>query len=705
MRVSSSLAPGETRKKLAFVLYHDASDANISNSPKLIQAVQSILDTTKNDEFGETMVILPVLDGAKEDSSSSPADVKRLASKLREMDHQATGVIQVLINHEKQIGVSRSRLMATDYLHTMTRELKMDPADICLIFVRDDVVLQSHWTEPVLEALHLYSPTIAQPDTFLRLSNIVSFAVQFPDSDHLGASVGYNMAMDPQWKKQQQQQQGSSTTTTTATSAGLAGAVSAMRFRTFLDMVVQDQMLYSASAADLNMALNVWLCGDGIDVLPGARAAAAATTSDHDTTAGVLTDFEAGRIAGTWMTDGPYSAMLFHAREAASSLSSSSRALYMQKVMDDVMKRRRYQDDAGRCRSFEWFMDHVNVNPEWNKIAMQLEDIDEAGQVENEVKKKAKRYTDATDENGNLGFIYDEKWLRNEPSISEKMSCPKTTHKRVLTEKVQLAKPSAKAPKIFCVVYTIEEAHHKIPGITSTWGPKCDGFMVASTKTVTEPGIHTVNIIHDGPEEYNNIWQKVRSIWRYVYENYFDEYDYFHIGGDDLFLIPENLKYYLESDEITSITDKKPLFMGRRFAEQGNTKRIFNSGGSGYTMNKLAMELLATQMFEREDRQCAPVAHTFAEDVMVASCFRFNNIFPYDTRDELGSERYMPFMPGHHLTYQAPKNPDNDWYMKYMGPFDMKFGLDHCSKNSVAFHYVNPDDMKLFYGMMHGLCK
>jgi len=39
---------------------------------------------------------------------------------------------------------------------------------------------------------------------------------------------------------------------------------------------------------------------------------------------------------------------------------------------------------------------------------------------------------------------------------------------------------------------------------------KCDGFMVASTKTDRELG--TINIPHEGPEEYNNIWQKVRSM-------------------------------------------------------------------------------------------------------------------------------------------------------------------------------------------------
>ena len=32
-------------------------------------------------------------------------------------------------------------------------------------------------------------------------------------------------------------------------------------------------------------------------------------------------------------------------------------------------------------------------------------------------------------------------------------------------------------------------------------------------------------------KRYHNIWQKVRNIWKYIYDNYMDDYDYFVIGG------------------------------------------------------------------------------------------------------------------------------------------------------------------------------
>ena len=192
----------------------------------------------------------------------------------------------------------------------------------------------------------------------------------------------------------------------------------------------------------------------------------------------------------------------------------------------------------------------------------------------------------------------------------------------------------------------------------------------------------------------DNIWQKVRSMWSYIYDNYYEEYDWFHIGGDDLFLLVENMRLYLESEEIRTAANggiylpngnelkQTPLLLGRRFKYMGRDDEIFDSGGSGYTMNKAALKLLVTEGFPNY----FPHAHTFSEDTMVAKILRKFGVVPYDTKDDDGGERYMPFMPGHHWGYQFPKNPKDDWYAVYS--IDIKEGPEHCSPKSVAFHYV-----------------
>ena len=58
---------------------------------------------------------------------------------------------------------------------------------------------------------------------------------------------------------------------------------------------------------------------------------------------------------------------------------------------------------------------------------------------------------------------------------------------------------------------------------------------------------------------------------------------------------------------------------------------------SGYTMNKAALKALVVDGFPNY----FPHAHTFSEDTMVAKVFRKMGVYPYETKDENGSERYM----------------------------------------------------------------
>lgn len=335
-----------------------------------------------------------------------------------------------------------------------------------------------------------------------------------------------------------------------------------------------------------------------------------------------------------------------------------------------------------------------------------------------------------TDEQGNFGYVHDETALRLDPpsfqfkndSDREKLCRKGDPNYKMLTEKVfvdltahEAAEKRAehglaerKRAKIFCLVYTIEKYHNRIPPLRETWLQKCDGSMVASTKTDRDLG--TVNIPHEGPEEYNNIWQKVRAMWSYIYDNYYEKYDWFHIGGDDLYLLVENLRLYLESEEILlasnggqllpdgSEDQMTPLFLGRRFAEGGDRERMFISGGAGYTMNKAGLKALVVDGFPN----CFPHMKTFSEDVMVATCFRKMGILPFDTKDEAGGERYMPFQPGHHLTYRPPANPKDDWYSNYS--VDVHWGIDHCASKSVAFHYIKEDLQRRMHAILYHHC-
>ena len=253
--------------------------------------------------------------------------------------------------------------------------------------------------------------------------------------------------------------------------------------------------------------------------------------------------------------------------------------------------------------------------------------------------------------------------------------------------------------KLMCTIYTYDKQHEKVmPALRETWAKRCDGFMASST--LTDESLSTVNIPHKGPEEYNNIWQKVKSTWQYLHDNYIDEFEWFFIGGDDVYMLVENMKMYLGSEEIRALTEDgtKPVYLGRRFFRDGLEERQFNAGGPGYLLNRAGLKTLVGTF-----DHCGVDLKGFWEDVQVAKCLKGEGILPYDTRDKEGRERFLPFLAGHHYTYMAPKkNPLSDWYVKYS--IGLKEGFDCCSQSSITFHYVRPKMMYRYDALLYNLC-
>ena len=120
-------------------------------------------------------------------------------------------------------------------------------------------------------------------------------------------------------------------------------------------------------------------------------------------------------------------------------------------------------------------------------------------------------------------------------------------------EELQHAPPPEQSkPRILCMVYTHEGAHAtNLQAIVDTWASQCDGFFAGSN--VTDPSLGAVDIKFPGPESYGNMWNKVQAMWKYAYKHYLNDYDYFHICGDDTYVIPDNFRTYLMGDQVKNL--------------------------------------------------------------------------------------------------------------------------------------------------------
>ncbi|KAL7539102.1 hypothetical protein ACHAXR_009023 [Thalassiosira sp. AJA248-18] len=242
------------------------------------------------------------------------------------------------------------------------------------------------------------------------------------------------------------------------------------------------------------------------------------------------------------------------------------------------------------------------------------------------------------------------------------------------------------APKIMCMVYTMANSHaNRIRAIRETWAGGCDGFLAFSTES--DPRLPAISIEHEGPEAYDNMWQKVRSIWKFVGTHYLSDFDWFLIGGDDLFVLPYNLKAYLASlaEKDGADPKTKEYYVGRRLKRK-NDKDYFNGGGPGYLLSQATLRKFYVNL--NDTQHCFANERTSMEDVMAARCLRHLGIQFTDTRDSRGRERFHHYPPG-----KLFHGGHLEWYTAFNREWGIKQGKDCCAPDSVSFHYIKEPSM------------
>lgn len=325
--------------------------------------------------------------------------------------------------------------------------------------------------------------------------------------------------------------------------------------------------------------------------------------------------------------------------------------------------------------------------------------------------------------NSKLGFVHDPTAVRRQNksfSISDDefgkicaepgMGPEGPEAYDVIVEKIKVANDTSNNIKVFCSIYTHKGGNDRVTAIRETWGKRCDGFMAASTYTQPEEG--TVNILHQGiPGAYRSIWQKVRSMYAYIYANYLDDYDFYYFSGDDVFLIVENLKAFLASEPVVQASGGSdypiPFYTGGwtipswLWRKNPNMERvIYAGGGPGYVLSRSALKLFVENglMSCDADKQDSP------EDLHAGTCLKkVLNASVYNASDESGAFRFhhldphwaVSFQPGMRIDKKLNPNSQRSYaflrrqrglLLEHGIPF--KLGFDQVSESSISFHIL-----------------
>ena len=98
--------------------------------------------------------------------------------------------------------------------------------------------------------------------------------------------------------------------------------------------------------------------------------------------------------------------------------------------------------------------------------------------------------------------------------------------------------------------------------------------------------------------------------FRYVYEHYFNDYDWFMRVDDDGFVIMENLRYFLSGQDT-----KSPIYFGHKF--KAIVKQGYFAGGPGIVLSKEALHRFSTKGLEV---CCNEANQKFLDDVNIGFC-------------------------------------------------------------------------------------
>ena len=202
--------------------------------------------------------------------------------------------------------------------------------------------------------------------------------------------------------------------------------------------------------------------------------------------------------------------------------------------------------------------------------------------------------------------------------------------------------------------------------VRDSWGKRADKILYFSSKS--DPEFPTIGL--NVSEGRKHLMAKTFQAFHYVYENYFNDFDWFMKADDDTYVIMENLRYFL-SDKNSSA----PVYYGMWL--KAHLKQGFYSGGAGYVLSKEALRRFATQ---GKDAKCKTDGET--EDVDFGRCMANLGVRTSSSNDKRGRSRFHCFTPDKHIF-----GPYQKWYLNWNENGGM-IGRKNMSDYAISYHYV-----------------
>ena len=131
------------------------------------------------------------------------------------------------------------------------------------------------------------------------------------------------------------------------------------------------------------------------------------------------------------------------------------------------------------------------------------------------------------------------------------------------------------------MVTTTPSSIKRALAVKATWGSRCDILLfISDTNDPELPSIKVCDI-----QDRDHLWCKTKRGFKYVYDLYYDQADWFMKADDDAYYIMDNLKHFLSKR-----SSFEPVFFGNKFKINEfiiyMSGGLFNESSSNFLFNK-----------------------------------------------------------------------------------------------------------------------
>ncbi|XP_037350040.1 C1GALT1-specific chaperone 1-like [Talpa occidentalis] len=228
-----------------------------------------------------------------------------------------------------------------------------------------------------------------------------------------------------------------------------------------------------------------------------------------------------------------------------------------------------------------------------------------------------------------------------------------------------------KSLRVYCMIHVTLKDVALWAAVKETWTKHCDKaeFFTSENAKVFE----SVNL------ETNDMWLMMRKAYKYVFDKYKDQYNWFFLARPTTFAIIENLKYFLfKKDPL------QPFYLGHT-VKSGDLEYVSVEGGivlSLESMKRLKHLLSVPEKCPEQEG----LIWKLSEDKQLAVCLKYAGVFAENAEDSQGKDVFNT---------------------QTVGLFIKEGLINHtkvvegcCSDMAVTFNGLSPNEMHV---MMYGV--